>query len=164
MMEFPTMPNLRQWLLTVALLLAAGVAGTQPALGAPATIPENARATSYGSGWECKPGYQRTGAAGCVAIVVPGNAFPTNDTYGRGWDCSRGHRLVDGACVGVQVPENAFLTAAGDSWECERSYRQTGKACTAISVPKNAFLTDIVYGSGWSCDRGYQARDGACHA
>jgi hypothetical protein len=39
-------------------------------------VPANAQAKQYGSGWECKLGFRRDGAA-CVAIKLPANAFRT---------------------------------------------------------------------------------------
>ena len=44
-------------------------------------LPENARAKSYGSGWECERGYREDNGA-CTAVRVPANAYLANTSYG----------------------------------------------------------------------------------
>ncbi len=66
-------------------------------------MPENAHARSYGTGWECDPGYREAKGA-CAAVKVPANAYSTSWSYGRGWVCDHGYREVDGTCGAVNVP------------------------------------------------------------
>ena len=126
-------------------------------------IPKNARAKSFGSGWECNRGYREVNGA-CAAVKVPANAFPTNASYGHGWQCSRGYRQADESCAAIKIPPNAYLDASGDRWRCDRGYQSVDEACVAVKVPPNGYLTDSSYGPGWECDRGYQSVDAACVA
>jgi hypothetical protein len=142
------------------LTLAPGMAFAQ---GLSGDVPANARAKSYGTGWECQRGFRETDGA-CVAVVVPANGYGTDATYGRGWECRRGYREVDEACIAVKVPANAYLDPPGDGWKCHRGFLESDGNCIAIKVPRNGYLTDTAYGSGWKCDRGYRATDDACVA
>lgn len=128
-----------------------------------ADIPANARATSYGSGWECNRGYQNS-AGSCVAITIPPNAYATDASYGRGWECKHGYRDVDNTCVAVKVPANGYLDASGKDWKCNRGYRPVRETCEEIRVPANAFYVESSYGTGWQCARGYSEVNGACIA
>ena len=56
-------------------------------------IPNNARAKSYGDGWECDKGYRKING-GCTAVKVPVNGYLTDSSYGSGWKCNRGYREV----------------------------------------------------------------------
>jgi hypothetical protein len=87
--------SIRSLILLALVVIAPGVAFAQAASVA---MPENARARSYGSGWECDPGHQEVNGA-CVAVKVPVNAYATNASYGAGWECNRGYRAVDEACM-----------------------------------------------------------------
>ena len=136
-----------RWLIFLALLAAAP--GAVFAQGGSLEVPENASAKTYGSGWECDPGYREIDEA-CAAVKVPANAYPTNKPYGRGWVCGRGFREVGETCAAIEVPANAYLNSSGDKWECERGYRDVGGACDAIKVPEKGFLTNTSYGSATS--------------
>jgi hypothetical protein len=114
-----------------AALLTA-VSGLVFAQSGSVEIPENARAKSYGIGWECVRGF-RTVDAACVAIDVPANAHPTNASYGRGWECDRGYREVEEACAPIELPPNAYLNSYGDKWKCDRGYRVVDKICVAVN-------------------------------
>ena len=149
--------------LTLAIFSLAAVSNLLFARDRAIDIPENARATSYGIGWECKQGYRRVKDA-CKAVKVPNNAYPTGLSYGRAWKCNWGYRRVAGACVAIKVPANAYLRHSGIEWECDRGYRADGDACVAIDVPANAYLTETTYGPGWKCERGYRALDTKCVA
>jgi hypothetical protein len=50
---------------------------------------------------------------------------------GKDWNCERGFRKRDRACVAIQVPTNARLTASGNSWMCNPGFRRRGKTCEA---------------------------------
>ena len=74
-----------------------------------ADVPENAHTKSYGTGWECDPGYREMGDH-CAAVAVPANAFSTNSSYGSGWDCNRGYIKGSDSCTAVSVPPHARLS------------------------------------------------------
>jgi hypothetical protein len=82
-------------------------------------VPGNAHVKGYGTGWECNLGYREVNA-GCAAIMVPANAYPTNRPYGEGWECAQGYRQINGTCEAIVVPSHAYLNASGDRWECDR--------------------------------------------
>jgi len=145
----------------ILLAVLAAAPGVVLAQGGSGAIPANARAKSYGSGWECKRGYREVDGA-CAAVKVPANAYPTNKSYGRGWTCERGYREVDGACTAIKVPSHAYLDSFGDRWNCERGYRKVDEACLAVKVPAHAYYVESSYGLGWKCDRGYHVVDDAC--
>lgn len=147
--------------LTLLAFLAAPGAGL--AQSASAMIPENSRAKSYGSGWDCNEGYRAHGED-CAAIVVPDNAYRTNSSYGNGWRCRRGYREIDETCAAIEIPADAFLNASGDRWTCERGFRKMNEDCAAIKIPVNGYLVDSSYGPGWTCERGYRAVEDACIA
>lgn len=153
------------WALLLSALLVAGpdIAFAQGPSGA---IPENARAKSYGGGWECNRGYRETKGA-CAAVKVPANAYATDTSYGRGWDCDWGYKEITrraGRCVAVKPPTNAYVHASGDRWECNRGYRKAGESCVAVDVPANGYLADTSYGTGWKCERKYRAVGDRCVA
>jgi len=81
-----------------------------------AMFPENAHAKSYGTGWECNPGYRQVENS-CAALEVPANAFPTNASYGAGWECKRGYQEISGTCTMINVPAHGHLNVYGDGWD-----------------------------------------------
>ena len=128
------------------------------------SIPGNAHAKSYGGGWECDLSYRLAGDQ-CVAVIVPQNAFPTNQTYGAGWECHHGFQEVNGGtCVEVAVPSGGYLDASGQQWKCLRGFRKVGKTCEEIELPDHSYLSEDTYGSDWDCDRGYEANGNKCVA
>ena len=98
-----------------------------------------------------------------VESAIPANA--SANTYGTRWRCNSGFRKVDGACVVVSVPENAFLTDSsyGSGWRCRYGYRENGGACDPIALPSNAYLSGAS-GDRWLCERGYRRVSGSCAA
>ena len=75
---------------TYALVfLAVLVVPAQLALaqGTKGTLPENATAKTYGSGWECDRGYRQSSGS-CIAVTLPANAYLTDSSYGSGWRAS----------------------------------------------------------------------------
>lgn len=128
------------------------------------TIPENARAKTYGDGWNCNRGYRRDGDV-CVVVIVPENAYQTNLTYGSGWECLHGFRAgVDGDCIAVIVPDGGFLDPSGEQWNCLRGYLKVADHCQEIVLPENAYLSDEPYGPPWTCKRGFEAKEDVCSA
>lgn len=106
-------------------------------------------------------------ASSLTAIAQDGSGpIPENAearSYGSGWECIIGYRLVDGACIRLELPDNAYATGRsyGPGWACRRGFRsEDGTTCEAIYVPENAFLKSS--GHGWQCDRGFAERDGRC--
>ena len=87
-----------------ALLLA--FATSLAVAAAPSALPEHAKASGYGTGWDCMSGFRQVGDA-CAPIVVPANAYL--EPSGRGWRCDRGYLNVQDKCVAVKVPQNAYL-------------------------------------------------------
>jgi hypothetical protein len=76
-------------LIFLALLVA--VPGHVFAQGGSVEMPENARAKSYGGGWECDRGYREDNGA-CAAIKVPANAYLNSS--GDRWTCDRAHLIA----------------------------------------------------------------------
>jgi hypothetical protein len=107
----------------------------------PIPVPANAFLRSSGYDWQCERGYRQE-RDGCVSIVLPDNAYLTDDTSGSGWTCERGFSASSNACEPIAVPTNAYLTNAdyGAAWACERGFVKIDDRCDAIVVPANAFL------------------------
>lgn len=142
------------------LLLGLSLGAALPVAAAPSELPEHARASRYGSGWECMSGFRRVEES-CAHIVVPANGYL--DASGRDWRCNRGYLNLNNRCVAIQVPQNAYLDEVyGKGWRCERDYREVNGACVRIEVPVNAHATASAYGSGWGCDRGFRLAGTAC--
>jgi hypothetical protein len=142
------------------LLLGLSLCAALPVAAGPSELPEHARASRYGSGWECASGFRRVGDH-CAHIVVPAHGYL--DASGRDWRCDRGYLRVDNRCAAIQVPQNAYLDDVhGKGWRCERDYREVNGACVRIEVPLNAHATASSYGSGWDCDRGFRLAGSAC--
>jgi len=159
----PAMANHSRVLSLLIFALLAAAPGLALAQSGATEMPQNARAISYGSGWECDPGFRELDGA-CAAVKAPANAYPTDTSYGRGWECDHGYREGDETCIAVAVPANAYLDPSGEGWECDRGYRKLDAACVAIKVPAHGYLADSTYGSGWQCDRGYRALGDDCLA
>ena len=152
----------KPWLGSVAyalipLMVFAGSIGLARAQDVEGTIPANASANTYRTGWQCDRGFRKTDGA-CVVVTLPESAYLTGSSYGPGWKCKHGYKQNADTCDPVLLPANAYLSAAsGDRWLCDRGYRQVDEICTAINVPANGYLTGSTSGSGWTCDRGYRA-------
>jgi hypothetical protein len=144
-------------------LMAIGVATVASAASPPRnTLPKNAMANPYGSGWECEHGFRRVNDA-CAAISLPANAYL--DASGNRWRCTRGYLSVNEACVTIKVPAHAYLDDSyGAGWSCDRGYREAKGACVAVQIPVHAYAVDSSVGSGWECERGYMLKAGACEA
>ncbi|MDH3579400.1 MAG: hypothetical protein OEM91_02080, partial [Hyphomicrobiales bacterium] len=104
----------------------------------PVGMPENARAKTYGGGWECERGFREANGT-CATVKVPANAYLTDTSYGRAWECERGFREVSEACAAIKVPSHAYLDSAGDGWKCDRGYRKVEEACVAVKIPANGY-------------------------
>jgi hypothetical protein len=132
------MHDQRMTFLSAALLMTLlALPGGALAQDSSKVVPANAQAKQYGSGWECKPGFRRDGAA-CAAVKLPQNAYLSDDTYGRGWACKREYKADGNSCVAVKLPQNAFLAGSSysDDWECDRGFRKAGASCVVVIVPK----------------------------
>jgi len=64
-----------------------------------------------------------------VGIEVPANGYFVVASSGLGWKCDRGYRRDDGACIAVEVAENAHLDYSGNGWECNRPYLKQQDKC-----------------------------------
>ena len=118
------------------------------AQGSSAAMPENARANSYGSGWECDRGYRNVDQA-CVVVMVPQNGYL--NTSGDRWECDRGYRRVKESCVAIKVPtaerfkkkeekttSDLLLSLTGqDLLTCPSC--QVGKMKRTEEIPKDGF-------------------------
>ena len=80
----------------VLLALMAAAPGLVFSQGGSVELPENARAKSYGSGWECERGYREDNGA-CIAVIVAENAHL--DSSGNDWECNRSYRKKQGKCA-----------------------------------------------------------------
>lgn len=150
-------------ILLLGLVFVMGGSVAAIAKDDPVRIPKNAKAKSYGSGWECVRGFRQS-KSDCVRIKIPPNAYPTRSSYGAGWECRRGFKSKDDGCVAIPVPVNGYLASYGDQWKCHRGYQQVDEKCLSIVVPKNAYLTDDSYGRGWTCKRGFVVKKKECIA
>ena len=126
-------------------------------------IPENAKAKSYGSGWECIRGFRQS-KGDCIRIRIPANAYPTKSAYGAVWECRRGFKTKGETCIAIKVPANGYLASYGDQWKCHRGYHRVDDTCLAVVVPTNAYLTNDSYGRGWTCNRGFAVTKKGCTA
>jgi hypothetical protein len=148
-----------------ATLLAALLAFGTPVMAGAATplaLPPNAKASGYGSRWECAHGYQRVRDA-CEKVSIPANAHL--DPSGNRWRCDRGFVSTHRECVRVEPPANAYLDESFSAgWRCDRRFREEKGRCLPIVIPKHAHEVDSSYGDGWACNYGYVARSGACQA
>ena len=129
----------------------------------PIPVPENAFLRSSGYDWQCDRGY-RQDRESCILIVLPDNAYLTDDTSGSGWSCERGFTAGSSNCVPIEVPVNGYLTNAdyGDEWACERGFFEIDGRCDPVALPTNAFLDPASYGPGWRCERGFEPVNNAC--
>src|SRR5438067_521041 len=105
--------RLRSGILIVAL-------GFLPLI-ARAQVPANARATTWGKGWQCERGFREVSRA-CLAVVPPAHA--EIDYSGHSWQCVRGYRRVEIGCTAVTLPDHAELDYSGHNWNCSRGYRR----------------------------------------
>jgi hypothetical protein len=110
-------------------------------------VPDNAFLRSSGYDWQCDRGYRQDRET-CVPIVLPDNAYLTDDTSGSGWACDRGFTARSGACVPIAVPENGYLTNAdyGDEWACERGFFEIDGRCDPVRFPRTPIWTRIPTG------------------
>ncbi len=121
------------------------------------SMPENAKPSYLGNGWECERGFRQSGQE-CLRVQVPANAKLSY--LGNSWECERGFRQSGQACLRVQVPANAKLSYLGNGWECERGFRQSGQECLRVQIPANAKLSYL--GNSWECDSGFIEEFGTC--
>ena len=73
--------------LLAVLLMVLTPLGSSSLTEAADTLPDNALASRYGTGWECMTGFERI-ANRCARVVVPANAYL--DASGDRWRCDRG--------------------------------------------------------------------------
>jgi hypothetical protein len=92
-MRRPRAISIHSLILFALLVAAPGVVFAQ---SGSVGMPENARAKSYGSGWECGRGYRAVNEA-CVAVKVPKNAHL--DYSGNDWDCNEPYRKRQDRCA-----------------------------------------------------------------
>lgn len=126
-------------------------------------IPKNAYLDAFGDGWKCERGFLNIRRTTCEPIVVPDNAFLTEEGYdSTGWACERGFRAEANRCIAIAIPANAYLSdrRSEHGWICERGYRESGNRCTALVIPENAHID--YSGNAWECDSSFVKRGGAC--
>ena len=140
---------------TLALLaVCAAIPLVAHAQARSVAAPEHASANTYGSGWACDSGYQRSGE-GCAAIALPLNAHLTAVSFGSGWECNRGFQTAEQSSALRSPCRPTRSGASGDRWPCDRGYRKNADRCISIDVPAQAYLNTL--GDGWECGRGYHA-------
>ncbi len=154
--------NLALVLSAVAFVIFAVPVPAAQAQTASSEIPANARANSYGSGWECVSGFRNNGGQTCEQIAVPENAYLSGSTFGRGWVCARGYRERGTSCEPIEIPANAYLSASGTDWNCERGFLKKRNACAEVQVPENAYLDETAFRTGWKCLRGFRESGNRC--
>lgn len=89
----------------------------------------------------CLVAVPSTGFARKGSTMIPENARAK--FYGVGWECDPGFRKMDNACVGVEVPVNAYPTkeSFGRGWACLRGLQEVDEICVSVTVPQNAYLS-----------------------
>jgi hypothetical protein len=152
--------NTLGWL-WVILMLTNSVPSIVFAEGNKEITPKNTHPKTYGSGWECNPGYHQNGKV-CDAIKVPENAYLKNSSYGNGWECNWGYRKSDDGCIVMMIPANAYLDSYGNNWKCNRGFKTRNNTCVAIKIPENGFLINSTYGKHWECERGFVEKNNTC--
>ena len=92
-----------------------------------AAMPEHARASRFGGGWECVRGF-REHEHECVHIVVPPNGYL--NSFGSDWQCNRGYSKHEQECVQIKLPENAYIddSESGSGWS-ESPRRMAASHC-----------------------------------
>src|SRR5512145_3363664 len=116
-------PSAATWLIVSSAAMLVGAAPvTGHAQSSSSVIPDNARARSYGGGWECNRGFRET-AGRCIVVTVPSNAYLAPE--GSSWICNRGFRAEGATCTAVQIPTNAYAVDSryDRGWRCNRGYR-----------------------------------------
>ncbi|WP_417522486.1 hypothetical protein [Marinovum sp.] len=128
-------------------------------------VPAGGYLDPSGESWSCLRGYKKTGDL-CEEVILPANAYLSDETRGSVWTCERGYEGKGDGCVVITVPENAYPNGAsyGQTWSCNRGYRERDGACEAVVVPENAYFHDVSYGPSWRCNRGFEAVDKGCVA
>lgn len=126
-------------------------------------VPDGGYLDPSGKSWSCHRGYMEADDL-CEKVVLPPNAYFSQNVYRSVWLCDRGYKVEGETCVEIAVPENAFLNGSsyGRPWTCERGFRENGDECKRVAVPENAFFDDKSYGPGWSCERGFAASNDGC--
>lgn len=126
-------------------------------------VPQGGFLDPSGDSWSCLRGFTELNSA-CLKIVLPANAYLTNNSFGSLWQCERGYQKLGEICAEIALPANAFLNESryGQPWTCERGFRDKGTFCEAVIVPANAFFDDATYGPGWKCDRGFAPSETEC--
>jgi hypothetical protein len=154
--------NVAQACACVLALLILLATGSPVSAQDSSSMPPNAKASRYGTGWDCASGFKRVDDA-CVALEVPANAYL--DASGNSWKCDRGYLTAGATCAAVKIPENAYMyDAYAPGWRCKRGYREENGACMQISIPAHAHSTESSYGQGWECDRGFATLGATCVA
>lgn len=126
-------------------------------------VPDGGYLDPSGKSWSCLRGYTEIEGL-CAQVVLPSNAYLSDEVYGSDWLCERGYEVKGDTCAAIAVPQNAFLNDKkhGQPWTCARGYFESKARCETIAVPENAFLDDASYGPGWTCERGFAAFGDGC--
>lgn len=128
-------------------------------------VPAGGYLDPSGQSWSCLRGYSEMGDL-CQKVILPANAFLSDDGRGSVWECDRGYEAEDDSCVAITVPENGYLNGAsyGQAWSCHRGYSELDGTCQAVIVPENAYFYEVSYGPSWRCNRGFEAVGKGCVA
>ena len=128
-------------------------------------VPTGGFLDPSGARWNCLRGYLKVDEV-CREVVVPENAYLTDNTAGPSWACNRGFQVKGDACADISVPTNAYLNdnGYGRPWTCDRGFFEKAGACEAVVIPANAYFDEASYGNGWRCDRGYAVSGDQCEA
>jgi hypothetical protein len=105
-----------------------GFRETSDAICVEVVIPEHGFLDPSGERWHCMRKFRKIGNT-CQAIVLPANAYLTNNTYGAAWKCERGYAATGTGCTTIAIPENAHLDRSGNRWECDRNFQKSRKRC-----------------------------------
>ncbi|MGR3734631.1 hypothetical protein [Pseudophaeobacter sp.] len=124
-------------------------------------VPDGGFLDPSGKRWGCLRGFRKIDDS-CQKIVLPDNAYLTENVHGAVWQCVRGYQTNGTSCVEIAVPKNAFLNTStyGRRWTCERGYAVSGDLCSRLDLPENAHLDRT--GNSWVCNRNFQRKKDRC--
>ena len=124
-------------------------------------IPQNARLSEYGTGWDCQHGFREM-RDNCVAIEVPAHAYLAGTQHVMELQprvSPRRQLLRAGDRAGKRIRHGLRLRPR---LAVQPRLSQCRQGCAKIAVPAHAYAVDSSYGSGWECERGYRQLHGAC--
>ena len=119
-------------------------------------LPSNAYAGTYGYGFHCNSGYDKSGSR-CVGTKtqVPAYAHASGDS----WTCNTDYYKSGLACR--RVPKNAYSPYTNNDFFCKSGYIRNGNKCIIeLAIPANAYKSGN--SQGWKCRFDHYQRSKSC--